>query len=59
MSRNAPEKLVKIHITSGGGQYVNADELLAREEVREVIQRMAEVPVEGNSVDQNQINRNR
>ena len=58
MYKTEPKKLVETHITSRGGQYVDADVLLACDAVRDVIQKMAkvpvvEIPVEENAVDQN------
>ena len=41
----------KLHVTSRGGQYVKADELLASPKVREIIKKMADIPVERKSSD--------
>ena len=49
MSKNASEEGLKIYVTSRGGQYVKADELLASPKVREIIKKMADIPVERKS----------
>ena len=51
MSENTSEEGLKIYVTSRGGQYVKADELLASPEVREIIKKMADIPVERKSSD--------
>ena len=43
MAKNASEEGLKIYVTSRGGQYVKADELLANPKVRELIRKMAEI----------------
>ena len=43
MAKNASEEGMKIYVTSRGGQYVKADELLANPKVRELIRKMAEI----------------
>ena len=49
MSENTSEEGLKIYVTSRGGQYVKADELLASPKVREIIKKMADIPVERKS----------
>ena len=49
MSKNTSEEGLKIYVTSRGGQYVKADELLASPKVREIIKKMADIPVERKS----------
>ena len=39
MSENTSEEGLKIYVTSRGGQYVKADELLASPEVLEIIKK--------------------
>ena len=51
MSENTSEEGLKIYVTSRGGQYVKADELLASPEVLEIIKKMADIPVERKSSD--------
>lgn len=51
MSKNASEEGLKIYVTSRGGQYVEADELLDSPKVREIIKKMADIPVERKSSD--------
>ena len=51
MSENTSEEGLKIYVTSRGGQYVKADELLASPKVREIIKKMADIPVERKSSD--------
>ena len=51
MSENTSEEGLKIYVTSRGGQYVKADELLASPEVLEIIKKMAKIPVERKSSD--------
>ena len=54
MAKNTPEKRPKIYVTSRGGVYVKAEELLANPEVREIIAKMAKIPVEPKSSDTSQ-----
>lgn len=49
MSNNSSEEGLKIYVTPRGGQYVKADELLASPKVREIIKKMADIPVERKS----------
>lgn len=51
MSNESCEEGLKIYVTSRGGQYVKAEELLASSEVREIIKKMAQIPVERKSSD--------
>lgn len=51
MSNNSSEEGLKIYVTPRGGQYVKADELLASPKVREIIKKMADIPVERKSSD--------
>ena len=45
MAKNTPEKRPKIYVTSRGGVYVKADEVLASPEVQAKIKKMAEISV--------------
>ena len=49
MSKNTSEEGPKIYVTSRGGQYVKANELLASPKVREIIKKMADIPIERKS----------
>ena len=49
MSKNTSEEGLKIYVTPRGGQYVKADELLASPQVREIIKKMADIPIERKS----------
>ena len=49
MAKNTPEKRPKIYVTSRGGVYVKAEELLANPEVQAKIKKMAKIPVEPKS----------
>ena len=49
MSEKTSKKELTVHVTSRGGQYVKADELLASPQVREIIKKMADIPVEEKS----------
>ena len=51
MSKNTSEEGPKIYVTSRGARYVKAEELLASPEVREIIKKMAQIPVERKSSD--------
>ena len=51
MSKNTSKKGLTVYVTSRGGQYVKADELLDSPEVREIIKKMADIPVERKSSD--------
>lgn len=51
MSNESSDEGLKIYVTPRGGQYVKADELLASPEVREIIKKMADIPVERKSPD--------
>ena len=51
MSEKTSKKGLTVHVTSRGGQYVKADELLASPKVREIIKKMADIPVERKSSD--------
>ncbi len=51
MSDNSSEEGLKIYVTSRGGQYVKADELLASPKVLEIIKKMADISVERKSSD--------
>ena len=49
MAKNTSEERLKIYVTPRGGQYVKAEELLANPKVREIIAKMAKIPVEPKS----------
>ena len=49
MSEKTSKKGLTVHVTPRGGQYVKADELLASPQVREIIKKMADIPVERKS----------
>lgn len=51
MAKNTSEERLKIYVTPRGGQYVKAEELLANPKVREIIAKMAEIPVDPKSSD--------
>ena len=57
MSDNSSEEGLKIYVTSRGGQYVKADELLASPKVLEIIKKMADILVERKSSDTSLKNR--
>ena len=57
MSKNTSKKGLTVYVTSRGGQYVKADELLDSPEVREIIKKMADIPVERKSSDTSPKNR--
>ena len=54
MAKNTSEERLKIYVTPRGGQYVKAEELLANPKVREIIAKMAKIPVEPKSADTSQ-----
>ncbi len=54
MAKNTSEEKLKIYVTPRGGQYVKAEELLANPKVREIIAKMAKIPVEPKSSDTSQ-----
>ena len=54
MAKNTTEERLKIYVTPRGGQYVKAEELLANPKVREIIAKMAKIPVEPKSSDTSQ-----
>ena len=51
MSENTSEEGPKIYVTASGARYVKADELLDSPKVREIIKKMADIPVERKSSD--------
>ena len=57
MAKNASEEGLKIYVTPRGGQYVKADELLNDPKVREIIAKMAKIPVAPKSSDTSQKDR--
>ncbi len=57
MAKNASEEGLKIYVTSRGGQYVKADELLANPKVRELIRKMAEISTRRKTSDMSQKDR--
>ena len=54
MAKNTSEERLKIYVTPRGGQYVKAEELFANPKVREIIAKMAKIPVEPKSSDTSQ-----
>ena len=57
MSNESCEEGLKIYVTSRGGQYVKAEELLANPEVREIIKKWHRFPLSGSHLARLRVSR--